>query len=185
LDTHVQRAEVIKDLQRQGFNLFAIGSVLGAGTGTGTGTGRDASQADALAALLDRVATRQPALLTALKRHRIVARGTDGRLRVVRPGLIRATLSLRDLGVSLPAALCALVAVLDAVECSSGELLRVVQGEIVGSRKPGHVPGPGAHPMMRAQAVVTLLSEAQRVVLENAGSDLVRRALDQAIDRNG
>jgi hypothetical protein len=31
---------------------------------------------------------------------------------------------------------------------------------------------------MRTQTVVTLLSEAQRVVLENAGSDLVRGVLD-------
>lgn len=170
LEQHVRRAEAIKDLQRQGFNLCAIGSMLG--------TGENDPQAAGMAALLERMANRQPTLITALQRHRIVVRDASGQLRVIRPKPIRTALALRELGVPLPAAIGALVAVLNAAESSSGELLRVVHGEIVDNWDPKRGPGLETHPMMRTQTVVTLLSEAQRVVLENAGSDLVRAVLD-------
>jgi hypothetical protein len=68
--------------------------------------------------------------------------------------------------------------VLNAAESSSGELLRVLHGEIVDNWDASRGPGLATHPMTRTQAVVTLLSEAQRVVLENAGADLVRTILD-------
>lgn len=170
LDHHVDRAEAIKDLQRQGFNLFAIGSVLG--------TGEHDPQAAGMVALLERLASRYPALIAALQRHRIVAANADGQLRVIRPKAIQTALALRELGVPLPAAIGALVSVLNAADSFSGELLRVVHGEIVDNWDPSRGPGLGAQPMMRTQTVVTLLSEAQRVVLENAGSDLVRGVLD-------
>jgi DNA-binding transcriptional MerR regulator len=170
LEQHVHRAEAIKDLQRQGFNLFAIGSMLG--------TGENDPRAAGIAAMLERLASRQPALIAPLLHHRVIARGADGQLRVVRLKPIQAALALRELGVPLPAAIGALVAVLNAAESSSGELLRVVHGEIVDNWDPRRGPGLETHPMMRTQAVVTLLSEAQRVVLENAGSDLVCAVLD-------
>jgi DNA-binding transcriptional MerR regulator len=170
LEQHVQRAEAIKDLQRQGYNLFAIGSVLG--------TGENDPQAAGLAALLERVANRHPALIAALQRHRIVAWNASGQLRVIRPKPVQTALALRELGVPLPAAIGALVAVLNAAESFSGELLHVVHGEIVDNWDPNRGPGLQTHPMTRTQTVVTLLSEAQRVVLENAGADLVRGVLD-------
>jgi DNA-binding transcriptional MerR regulator len=167
---HIHRAEAIKNLQRQGFNLFAIGSMLGAG--------ENDPRAAGMAIMLERLANRNSGLITALQRHRVVARNANGRLRVIRPKPIQTALALRELGVPLPAAIGALVAVLDVAESSSGDLLRVVYGEIVDNWDPRRGPGLGTHPMMRTQAVVTLLSEAQRVVLENAGADLVRRVLD-------
>jgi DNA-binding transcriptional MerR regulator len=170
LEQHVHRAEAIKDLQRQGFNLFAIGSMLGAS--------ENDPQAAGMAAMLERVANRHPALIAALQRHRIVARDANGQLRVIRPKPVQTALALRELGVPLPAAIGALVAVLNAADSSSGELLRLVHGEIVDNWDPKRGPGLETHPMMRTQTVVTLLSEAQRVVLENAGSDLVRGVLD-------
>jgi DNA-binding transcriptional MerR regulator len=169
LEQHVHRAEAIKDLQRQGFNLFAIGSMLG--------TGENDPQAPGMAAMLERLANRHSTLIAALQHHRIVGWNANGRLRVIRPKPIQTALALRELGVPLPAAIGALVAVLDVAESSSGELLRVVHGEIVDNWDPERGPGLGTHPMMRTQAVVTLLSEAQRVVLENAGSELVRGVL--------
>ncbi|MGH3247191.1 MAG: MerR family transcriptional regulator [Trebonia sp.] len=170
LEQHLQRAEAIKDLQRQGFNLVAIGSMLG--------TGENDPQAAGMAVVLERVANRHPALIAALQRHRVVARNASGQLRVIRLKPLQTALALRELGVPLPAALGALVAVLNAAELSSGELLRVVHGQIVDNWDPERGPGLGTHPMMRTQTVVTLLGEAQRVVLENAGSDLVRGVLD-------
>ena len=116
LEQHVHRAEAIKDLQRQGFNLFAIGSMLG--------TGENDPQAARMATLLERVGRRHPGLVTALQRHRIVALDASGHLRVTRPQPIQNVLALCALGVPLPAAIGALVAVLDAAESSSGELLR-------------------------------------------------------------
>src|SRR5215472_7853995 len=50
LELHVHRAEAIKDLQRQGYNLSAIGSILG--------TGDADPEAAEMAALLERVGSR-------------------------------------------------------------------------------------------------------------------------------
>ena len=114
LEQHVHRAEAIKDLQRQGFNLFAIGSMLGAS--------ENDPQAAGMAAMLERVANRHPALIAALQRHRIVARDANGQLRVIRPKAVQTALALRELGVPLPAAIGAKVAFPDeTVVCVAGD----------------------------------------------------------------
>jgi DNA-binding transcriptional MerR regulator len=169
LEHHLQRAAAIRDLQRQGFNLFAIGSILGAGDA-------DPHAAD-LAAMLERVASRDPALIATLERHGIVARPATGGLTVTRPKPVRTALTLRQLGVPLLAAIRVLADVLDAAEPASGELVRLVHTEIVDNWDSSRGPSLGAQPMARTQAVITLLSEATRVVLENAGTGLVRGAL--------
>jgi DNA-binding transcriptional MerR regulator len=170
LEQHIHRAEAIKDLQRQGFNLFAIGSILG--------TGDADPQAAEMAVLLERVGAHDRSLIATLQRHGIVARLTDGTLRVTRPKPLRTALALRQLGVPLPAAIRMVADILDATEPVAEELLRLVHAGIVENWDRTRGPSLNANPMARAQTVITLLSETTRVVLENVGSDLVRGVLD-------
>jgi DNA-binding transcriptional MerR regulator len=170
LELHVNRAEAIKDLQRQGFNLFAIGTILG--------TGDADSQAAEMAAMLERVGGRDPGLIDSLCHHGIVGRSADGELRVTRQKPLRTALALRQLGVPLPAALRLVADVLDATEPVAGQLVHLVHAGIVENWDRDRGPGLNAHPMVRTQAVITLLSETTRVVLENVGSELVRGVLD-------
>ncbi len=173
LEHHVHRAEAIKDLQRQGFNLFAIGSILGTG---------DDPQAAEMAALLERVGAREPSLLATLQHHGIVTR-TDGLLRVIRPKPIRVALTLRQLGIPVPAAIRMVADILDATEPAAGDLLHMVHADIVENWDHNLGPSLNANPVTRAQAVITLLSETTRVVLENVGSELMRGVLDPAPPR--
>jgi DNA-binding transcriptional MerR regulator len=170
LEQHIHRAEAIKDLQRQGFNLYAIGSILG--------TGDADPQAAEMAALLERVGGRDPGLIATLQRHGIVGRSPDGTLRVARPKPLRTALALRQLGVPLPDAIRMVADILDATEPVAAELLRLVHADIVEHWDRTRGPSLNAHPMARTQTVITLLSETTRVVLENVGSDLVRGVLD-------
>lgn len=171
---HIRRAEAIKDLQRQGFNLVAISSILGAGEA--------GPPPEGMAAMLAGVAEHSPAAVAALARHGVIARTGGGAVRVARPRPIRAALALgQQLGLPLPAAIGLLARVLDAAEPAAGDLLQVVNGRLAaqpgaqwsGTQQPASdgpaqgMPGPGA--LARAQAVVTLLSEAMRVALENGG----------------
>jgi DNA-binding transcriptional MerR regulator len=170
LEQHVNRAEAIKNLQRQGFNLFAIGTILG--------TGDADSQTAEMAALLERLGGRDPGLIDTLHHHGIVGRSADGELRVIRPKPLRTALALRQLGVPLPAAIRMVADVLDATEPLAGQLVHLVHAGIVENWDRGRGPGLNSNPMARTQAVITLLSETTRVVLENVGSDLVRGVLD-------
>ena len=172
LELHVNRAEAIKDLQRQGFNLFAIGTILG--------TGDADPQTAEMAAVLERVGGRDPGLLETLHHHGIVDRSAEGELRVIRPKPLRTALALRQLGVPLPAAIRMVADVLDATEPVAGRLVHLVHAGIVENWDRSRGPGLNSNPMARTQAVITLLSETTRVVLENVGSDLVRGVLDAA-----
>lgn len=172
LEVHVNRAEAIKDLQRQGFNLFAIGAILG--------TDDADSQAAEMAALLERVGARDPGLIDTLQHHRVVGRSADGELRVTRPKSLRTALALRQLGVPLPAAIRMVADILDATEPVAGQLVHLVHAGIVENWDRSRGPGLNSNPMVRTQAVITLLSATTRVVLENVGSDLVRGVLDPA-----
>jgi DNA-binding transcriptional MerR regulator len=173
LEQHVHRAEAIKDLQRQGFNLFAIGSLLG--------TGDADPQAAEMAALLQRLGGRDPGLTARLQRHGIVGWSADGELRVIRPKPLRTALALRQLGVPLPAAMRMVAEILDAAEPVAGELLRLVHAGIVENWDRSRGPNLNSNPLARTQAVITLLSETMRVVLENVGSDLVHGVLDTPV----
>lgn len=172
LELHVNRAEAIKDLQRQGFNLFAIGTILGT-------SGADSQTAE-MAALLERVGGRDPGLIETLAHHGIVGRSADGELRVTRQKPLRTALALRQLGVPLPAAIRMVADVLDATEPVAGQLVHLVHAGIVENWDRSRGPGLNANPMARTQAVIALLNETTRVVLENVGSDLVRVVLDAA-----
>ncbi len=170
LEQHVNRAEAIKDLQRQGFNLFAISTILG--------TGDTDSQAAEMAAVLERLGARDPGLLDTLHHHGIVGWSADGELRVTRPKPLRSALALRQLGVPLPAAIRMVADILDATEPVAGQLVHLVHTGIVENWDRSRGPGLNSNPMARTQAVITLLSETTRVALENVGSDLVRGVLD-------
>jgi DNA-binding transcriptional MerR regulator len=170
LEWHVRRAEAIKDLQRQGFNLFAIGSILG--------TGDTDPQAADIAALLERMGGHNPGLIATLQHHGIVAQSPNGDVEVTRPKPVKTVLALRQLGVSLPAAIRILVNVLDSIEPVAEELLRLVHTGIVEEWDRSRGLSLSANPMARTQTVITLLSEATRVVLENIGSELVCGVLD-------
>jgi DNA-binding transcriptional MerR regulator len=172
LETHVKRAEAIRDLQRQGFNLFAIGTILG--------TDDADSQMAEIAAVLERIGSRDPGLIDTLQHHGVVDRPADGELRVTRMKPLRTALALRQLGVPLPAAVRMVADVLDATEPVAGQLVLLVHGGIVENGDRSRGPGVNANPMARTQAVITLLSETTRVVLENVGSDLIRGVLDAA-----
>lgn len=172
LETHVKRAEAIRDLQRQGFNLFAIGAILGIDDAD--------SQMAEIAAVLERIGSRDPGLIDTLEHHGVVDRPADGELRVTRMKPLRTALALRQLGVPLPAAVRMVADVLDATEPVAGQLVLLVHGGIVENWDRSRGPGLNANPMARTQAVITLLSETTRVVLENVGSDLIRGVLDAA-----
>jgi DNA-binding transcriptional MerR regulator len=172
LEVHVNRAVAIQDLQRQGFNLFAIGAILG--------TDDADSQAEEMAALLERVGGRYPGLIDTLQHHGIVGRSADGELRVTRMKPLRTALALRQLGVPLPAAIRMVADILDATEPVAGQLVHLVHAGIVENWDSSRGPGLNSNPMVRTQAVITLISETTRVVLENVGSDLVRGVLDPA-----
>src|SRR5262245_24112991 len=60
-DSHVRRLEVIKTLQRQGFNLVAIEAILGVRSSDQT--------AEAFTAMLQRLLMEHPSLIYALSRH--------------------------------------------------------------------------------------------------------------------
>jgi DNA-binding transcriptional MerR regulator len=170
VELHVSRAEAIQDLQRQGFNLFAIGTILGIGEAD--------SQTAEMAALLERLGGRDPGLIDTLHHHGIVGRTADGELRVIRQKPLRTALALRQLGVPLPAAFRMVADILDATEPVAGQLVHLVHAGIVENWDRSRGPGLNSNPMARTQAVITLLSETTRVVLENVGSDLVRGVLD-------
>jgi DNA-binding transcriptional MerR regulator len=176
LEQHVNRAEAIKDLQRQGFNLYAIGTILG--------TGEADAQAAEMAAVLERVGARHPGLLDTLHHHGVVDRSADGGLRVTRQKPLRAALALRQLGVPLPAAIRMVADVLDATEPVAGQLVHLVHAAIVENWDRSCGPALNANPMTRTQAVITLLSETTRVALENVGSELVRGVLDAVETEN-
>lgn len=170
LEQHVHRAEEIKDLQRQGFNLIAIGSILG--------TGDAYPQAAEIAALLERVGLRDPDLIATLHHHGIVERPADGRLCVVRPKPMRVALALCQLGVPAPAAIRVVADILDATEPVARDLMRQVHAGIAENWDGGCGPSPSSTPVARTQAVIMLLSETTRIVLENVASDLVCEVMD-------
>lgn len=167
LDQHVRRAEDIKELQRQGFNLVAIASMMGAGEA--------GQEADAMAVTLRGLETSDPDALEPLLRHRIVAWSAGGGVRIAHPGPVKAALALRQLGMSLPAAILMLGKVLDAVAPVVREYLLLVSSGIASSGSPD-AASPASPATARTQAAIALLSETVRVTLENAGAEIARPA---------
>ena len=88
--SHVRRLEAIKNLQRQGFNLVSIESMLGVRKNEQVTSNFDV--------LMARLQTDQPSTLYALGRHRIVGRGEDGSVRILRSRALFAALNYRRSG---------------------------------------------------------------------------------------
>lgn len=194
---HVHRLEAIHELQRQGYNLVAIATILG--------VHEQAPRHDEMTALLERLLAQQPLLMHALCRHGIVSRSDDGGVRMVRPRVLRAALALSQAGIQPGPSLHLLSEALDHVMLMAEELVRAVSAQALSAaprtgtrppRAPGSQSSPGdpaddtaphsATPLPPAplsvtplsamplsagltERLVTLLTEAFRVAVENNG----------------
>jgi DNA-binding transcriptional MerR regulator len=173
---HVRRLETIHDLQQQGYNLIAIAAILGT---------RDRPGED-LGPLLDWLSTQRPALTHALGRHRVVARGDDGRIRTVRPRALRAALALTQAGVTVGPAMQLLTEALDRVALLTDELIFAVSAQLLALR-PGQ-QGEASWAELEqesaalAEYLANLLIEAFRVAVENRGHDMLPELLAQRVD---
>jgi DNA-binding transcriptional MerR regulator len=165
--SHVRRLEAIHDLQRQGYNLVAITTILG--------VRERVPSSDELTALLDRLLAQQPVLIHTLSRHGVLARGDDGRVRTVRPRALRAALALGHAGIQPGSSLQILSEALDQVMLVAEELIRAVSVlALTAAPRPGHAPGEppddfGQVSVALAERLVVLLTEAFRVAMENSG----------------
>jgi DNA-binding transcriptional MerR regulator len=163
---HVRRLEEIQTLQRQGYNLAAIAAILG--------VRERPADSEELAATLDRLLAQQPLLIHTLSRHGVVARGDDGRIRTVRPVALRAALDLSQAGIQPSPSLQLLSEALDRVVLVADDLVRTVVARalIAAPRSADLADGPGpppAPPAALTEGLVSLLTEAFRVVVENRG----------------
>jgi DNA-binding transcriptional MerR regulator len=164
---HVRRIEAIKALQRQGFNLVAIDAILGT---------QDADpDSDKLAALLQRLGTEHPALVYALSQHGVIGRTEDGTVRTVRPRALRSALELHRSGVQTVPSLQILTEVLDSLRHLTDDLVRSTCLRLLAVRRTPDPAGVTSweqfdeDTVMFAQSMVSLLTEAFRVTVENHG----------------
>jgi DNA-binding transcriptional MerR regulator len=168
---HVQRLEVIKGLQRQGFNLVAIEAILGT---------RAADQgSDTVTRAVTRVAAEHPHLVYGLTRHGVVVRLSDHTLRSVRPRLLRSALDLHQAGVPPRFSLQVLVEVLDRVRQLADDLVLTAGARIM-ALAPEAVFAEGRSwdemdgiAVALTQALASLLTEAFRVSVERSGQTLL------------
>lgn len=179
-DSHVRRLETITALQRQGFNLTSIEAILGV-------RGTD-PHSDALAVLVRRLATEQPAVVHALARHGVIGREEDGTVRMIRPRPLRAALELHRSGMRASQALQVLTEVLDQVGRLADEMVRLTSDRILS------LPADPAHPratswadldqaaVALAQGLIGLLTEAFRVAVENHGHATIIELIAQRAD---
>jgi DNA-binding transcriptional MerR regulator len=126
-ETHTRRIEAIQDLQRQGFNLVSIASILGV---------RESPPGPA-APNFERFWLDHPALTQALIRHGALSRSVDGTVQVVRPRLLRAALSLRQMGLSSIVALQVLVEAMDRIRVQADDLVQVMGTRVLATLPVG------------------------------------------------
>lgn len=186
-DSHVQRLEVIKGLQRQGFNLHAVEAILGV---------RGADQTpDAVIALLQRLSREQPSLLHALDRHGVVARTGDGTVRMIHPRALRSALDLNRAGVNAVPSLQILSEVLDSLRLIADDLVRNTSARLL-VLAPALTTTPGGSwedfdgtAVALTQGLIVLLTEAFRVAVENFGRvsvvDLLAHQIDGELRADG
>jgi DNA-binding transcriptional MerR regulator len=165
---HLRRLETIHELQQQGYNLVAIATILGVRERPGT---------DDLTPVLDWLRTQQPAMVHALSRHRIVARGDDGRIRTIRPRALRASLAMGQVGIHAGPAMQLLSEALDRVSIVADELILSISSHMLAMR-PGQTASTSWPDIEQASALLTermaqLLVEAFRVAIENRGQDIL------------
>lgn len=175
-EDHLRRLETIHGLQQQGYNLVAIAAILGV---------RDRPDADDLAPVLDWLRLHQPALAQALRKHRIVVKGDDGRLKIVRPRALRASLSLNQAGVRAVPAIHLLAETLDRVSLIADEIIIEAGSQVVtlvanasGEDSIGDLDEASSALTERTTA---LLVEAFRVAVENRGKDILPDLVAQRV----
>jgi DNA-binding transcriptional MerR regulator len=163
---HVRRLESIKLLQGQGFNLVAIEAMLGVRRSATPPT-------EPLTAALSQLATEHPAVVYTLARHGVLAHRADGAVTVTRDRAVQPALDLQRAGVPVPAGLTLLSEVLDELRLVAEELVREAGTRMLAMRRPGSAAtarGQWDHEgAALPQSLIRLLSEAFRVVAENAG----------------
>jgi len=155
-DGHVRRLEAIQELQRQGYNLVAIATILGV---------RDRAP-DELAGQLDPLLAQQPLLIHALSRHGVVVRGDDGRVRAMRPRVLQAALALRQAGLQPTPSLQLLSETLDRVMLMADELIHSVGAHLLTAMP---ISGGALDDAALTEKLAAMLTEAFRVAVENSG----------------
>lgn len=160
-EKHVHRLGEIQVLQRQGYNLAAIASILG--------VRECAADSDQLTAQVEQSLAMHPLLVHAFSRHGLVSRGTDGRIRMMRPLALRAALDLGQVGIQPNPSLQLLSETLDRLMPMADELIRSVGHRAllgIPDRARGDDLGTVA---ALAERLAVLLTEAFRVAIENQG----------------
>jgi DNA-binding transcriptional MerR regulator len=170
-DAHVRRLEMIKALQRQGFNLVSIEAILGVRTSDPGNR--------ALVTMLRQLVAEKPSLVYALGRHSVVGRAEDGSVQLVRPRVLRSALELRRAGVRTESSLQVLVELLDGVRALGQQLVEAA-GTRVLSLTPELAFGQAKSwedvdrlTVTLTQGIVNVLTEAFRVVVENCSEPTV------------
>lgn len=171
---HLRRLEAIHGLQQQGYNLVAIATILGV---------RDRPGSDDLGPVLDWLRAHRPGLVRALRSHGVIARADDGRLRMVRPRALRATLAMSQVGVKAGPAMQLLAEILDQMSAVVDELILALGGQILtlgtGESAAGTPADLDDASAALTERVTALLVEAFRVAVENRGKDIVPDLLAQ------
>jgi DNA-binding transcriptional MerR regulator len=160
-EDHVRRLEQIQALQRQGYNLAAIANILG--------VRERLADNDQLAAQVENLLAQHPLLIQTFSRHGVVARGNDGRIRMMRPLALRAALDLGQAGIQPSPSLQLLSETLDRLMPVADDLIRAVGHRArLGVPDRGKADDLGAIAAL-AERLVVLLTEAFRVAVENQG----------------
>lgn len=177
-DSHVQRLEAIKALQRQGFNLTSIDAILGPRS-THPGV-------QAMTQVLERLAADRPTLVYALGRHNVVARGEQGAVQVCQPRAVRAALGMHRVGVPAPMAIGLLGELLDSMRLVAQDLVRgtctrtfSLLPRARADRGPVSWDELDRDALAITEGVVAVLIEAFRVAVENSAKDVVADLLTE------
>jgi DNA-binding transcriptional MerR regulator len=159
---HVHRLEEIQVLQRQGYNLAAIANILGVRERLG--------DSDHLTAQVEQSLATHPLLIHTFSRYGVVARGNDGRIRMVRPLALRAALDLGQVGIQPNPSLHLLGETLDRLMPMAYDLIQIVgHRALLGMPDRANAGDLGTIAAL-AERLVVLLTEAFRVAIENQGN---------------
>jgi DNA-binding transcriptional MerR regulator len=159
---HVHRLEEIQVLQRQGYNLAAIANILG--------VRENRADSDRLSAQVEQSLAMYPLLIHTFSRYGVVARGNDGRIRMVRPHALRAALDLGQVGIQPNPSLQLLGETLDRLMPLAYDLIQTVGNRaLLGMPDRAGADDLGSVAAL-AERLVVLLTEAFRVAIENQGN---------------
>jgi DNA-binding transcriptional MerR regulator len=160
-EAHVHRLQEIQALQREGYNLAAIANILG--------VKEHSVDSDQLTAQVEQLLATLPLLVHAFSRYGVVSRGSNGRIRMMRPHALRAALDLEQVGIAPNESLRLLDETLDRLMPVADDLIKIVgRRTLLGlpeQRQGEDLGGVAA----LAERLVVLLTEAFRVAIENQG----------------